>query len=570
MDAAIHRWELACALVAAATAKARPFDIRLGVAWLEELRSYGIITGITAQCIATADSGLAVEPTVLDWILTGDARRLLRDPVFAPLLVEAPKNVAHLHPWGRKRRIDNAVRPALQSARDNGAILLTGSEPGWIQADVHVLTEGEVHIVPAEGLEGAVGKLAQTLRLTGRPLIVDLTAGDRADLSLWQALLPHLAPNRGPTLILTQEPAALLAAAPLAELAVVHLPEVTHHDRIDAISILVTGHIPGSAIADLARQFRLQLDHLPDAMTLAEAAADAAGRSTPNVDDWRTGFRGAAGAHLPALARRVEPQPQANPLDLVVLPATQMAQLRAIVDHVHFSDKVLDEWGFGQRLQAIGVSALFSGESGTGKTLAAHAIASALSADLYVVDLARIVSKYIGETEKNLNVLFNEAQHAGAVLLFDEADALFGKRSEVKDAHDRYANIEVAYLLQRMELFDGLAILTTNHPESVDPAFARRLRFSVEFPRPDAKARTKIWDIAIPPEFREPPDLDLSLFARRLELTGGNIRQIAIHAAMSAARGDTKITESHIRDATRQELLRMGAHGQLTLLERAA
>jgi SpoVK/Ycf46/Vps4 family AAA+-type ATPase len=221
-------------------------------------------------------------------------------------------------------------------------------------------------------------------------------------------------------------------------------------------------------------------------------------------------------------------------------------------------------------LQARGVSALFSGDSGTGKTLAAMSIASALAADLYVVDLARIVSKYIGETEKNLDIVFTEAESAGAVLLFDEADALFGKRSAVRDAHDRYANIEVAYLLQRMELFDGLAILTTNHPENVDPAFSRRLRFSVEFPRPDATARLAIWEQSIPRGPHREENLDLQYFAHRFELTGGSIRQVALHAAMAAARDHRKIGKDHVQAAMRIELRRLGALGDIGKLERVA
>jgi hypothetical protein len=434
-----------------------------------------------------------------------------------------------------------------------------------------MLAEGEVRVVPHEGAEVAVGRLFQALRLSGRRVIVDLTVGGRAAMALWLELLPHLTPRRMPPLILTDEPAALLAAAPRATLAVIHLPAVTLEDRVDTVSSLTLSE-DATLIRDLARQFRLPFDHLPDALSFANAAADKGNRESPNANDWYSGFRAAAGAHLPALARRVEPERHLAPLKQVVLPERQARQLEAVVSHVRNSPLVLDQWGFGKRLRARGVSALFSGDSGTGKTLAAHAIASELKSDLYVVDLARIVSKYIGETEKNLDVVFNEAERAGAVLLFDEADALFGKRSEVKDAHDRYANIEVAYLLQRMELFDGLAILTTNHPDNVDPAFTRRLRFGIEFPRPDATARLTIWNIAIPEEFREPRDLDLKLFARRLDITGGTIRQIALHAAMSAAAAsDTLgITREHIDAAARDQLLRMGAYGQISELDRAA
>jgi SpoVK/Ycf46/Vps4 family AAA+-type ATPase len=250
----------------------------------------------------------------------------------------------------------------------------------------------------------------------------------------------------------------------------------------------------------------------------------------------------------------------------VVLPKAQRRQLETIISHVKVGGKVLRDWKFGALLDARGVSALFTGESGTGKTTAAHAIASELGTDLYVIDLARIVSKYIGETEKNLDIIFNEAERAGAVLLFDEADALFGKRGTVKDAHDRYANIEVAYLLQRVELFDGLAILTTNHPGNIDPAFGRRLRFTVDFPFPAPADRLLIWEQAFPPHSpHRGREIDFSLAARRLEVNGGSIRQIALHALMAAAAGspDGVVRCDHLREATRTELARLGKYDKV-------
>jgi SpoVK/Ycf46/Vps4 family AAA+-type ATPase len=182
-----------------------------------------------------------------------------------------------------------------------------------------------------------------------------------------------------------------------------------------------------------------------------------------------------------------------------------------------------------------------------------------------VIDLARMVSKYIGETEKNLDIVFNEAERAGAVLLFDEADALFGKRSAVSDAHDRYANIEVAYLLQRMELFDGLAILTTNHPRNIDPAFGRRLRFTVDFPFPGPADRLLIWERILPKDSpHRSAGIDFTLAARRLELNGGSIRQIVLHALMAAAETEEgMVRPEHLREAARTELVRLGKHDKV-------
>jgi SpoVK/Ycf46/Vps4 family AAA+-type ATPase len=217
---------------------------------------------------------------------------------------------------------------------------------------------------------------------------------------------------------------------------------------------------------------------------------------------------------------------------------------------------VLDDWGFAHRDgRGLGISALFHGPSGTGKTLAAEVIARRLGFDLIRVDLSQVVSKYIGETEKNLSRIFDAADRGGCVLLFDEADALFGKRSEVRDSHDRYANIEVGYLLQRIEAFRGLAILTTNLKQVLDPAFMRRLRFVVAFPFPDTAERKKIWERSFPAATpREHIDFDR---VARLQVTGGNIRSIALHAAFLAAAERAPVSMRHLWKASRDECARI-------------
>jgi len=258
----------------------------------------------------------------------------------------------------------------------------------------------------------------------------------------------------------------------------------------------------------------------------------------------------------PPAVRRIE---QAFQWDDIILPEPIKQQLRMIPSHIRLAGRVLDEWGYGERLPyGRGVAALFSGASGTGKTMAAQIIAQELGTDLFQVDLSKTVSKYIGETEKNLDAIFDAAEQANAVLLFDEADALFGKRTEVKDAHDRHANVEVAYLLQRMEAFSGLAVLTTNLKQNIDQAFLRRLRFVVEFPLPDAADREKIWRGAFPSHAPLASDVDVVFLARRLMLTGGNIQQIAVHAAYAAAAEDEVIAMRHVVHATRQELIKVG------------
>jgi SpoVK/Ycf46/Vps4 family AAA+-type ATPase len=251
-----------------------------------------------------------------------------------------------------------------------------------------------------------------------------------------------------------------------------------------------------------------------------------------------------------------------------VLPPDRGRQLLEVVDNVRLSAHVLDHWRFGDQLPyGRGVSALFFGPSGTGKTMAAMGIARRLGVQLLRLDFSRVVSKYIGDTEKNLDRVFTDAQRSGAAILIDEADALLGKRSEVKDAHDRYANIEVAYLLQRMEAYEGLAILTTNMRQNLDPAFLRRLRFIVDFPRPDVEARERIWRQCLPAESHQLDDAAFRQLARRIDLTGGHIRQITLRAAFIAAAAGARIGLEHMAQAAGAELAKLGmAPAELDLI----
>jgi len=217
---------------------------------------------------------------------------------------------------------------------------------------------------------------------------------------------------------------------------------------------------------------------------------------------------------------------------------------------------VYETWGFARSgSRGLGISALFAGASGTGKTMAAEVIADELRLDLYRIDLSSVVSKYIGETEKNLRRIFDAAEQGGVILLFDEADALFGKRSDVKDSHDRYANIEVSYLLQRMESYRGLAILTSNLKSSLDVAFLRRIRFAVQFPFPDAVQRAEIWRRAFPAGM---PSAGLEPEAlARLNVAGGNIRNIALNAAFLAADAGEPVRMRHLLRAARSEYAKL-------------
>ncbi|HIK56606.1 MAG TPA: ATP-binding protein [Synechococcales cyanobacterium M55_K2018_004] len=252
---------------------------------------------------------------------------------------------------------------------------------------------------------------------------------------------------------------------------------------------------------------------------------------------------------LDTLAQRIDTK--ATWTDLI-LPAEATNLLKQIADQVRQRHQVYEEWGFHRKLnRGMGINALFAGESGTGKTMAAEVIANDLKLNLYRIDLSAVVSKYIGETEKNLRRLFDAAEDGGAILLFDEADALFGKRSEVKDSHDRYANIEINYLLQRMEAYRGLAILATNMKNALDTAFLRRLRFIVNFPFPSLRERIRLWQQAFPPE-TPTTGLDCDRLAT-LNLTGGNIHTVAINAAFLAAQAGTPVTMPLVLAAARTE-----------------
>ncbi len=239
-----------------------------------------------------------------------------------------------------------------------------------------------------------------------------------------------------------------------------------------------------------------------------------------------------------------------------MLPAPQVETLRQVAVQLRHRAIVNDAWGFAARHgRGVGLTALFTGASGTGKTMAAEILAAELQLDLYRVDLAAVVSKWIGETEKNLRSIFDAAQQSGAILLFDEADALFGKRSEVRDSHDRYANLEISYLLQKMEEYRGAAILTTNMQNALDPAFVRRIRFIIHFPFPDLEARERIWR-RIFPAATPLGSLDFAALAR-LNVSGGVIRNIATHAAFLAADDSGRVELRHLLAAARTEYAKL-------------
>jgi ATPase family associated with various cellular activities (AAA) len=307
------------------------------------------------------------------------------------------------------------------------------------------------------------------------------------------------------------------------------------------------GNLNGT-VDDLSEQFRLSAQ-----MIFSTSALLTSEQGALQPDELWNACRALARPKLEELAQRFVP---CATWDDLVLPELQMQTLRQLAAQVRYRLKVYETWGFAAKgRRGLGVSALFTGASGTGKTMAAEVLAGELALDLYRIDLSAVVSKYIGETEKNLKRVFDAADEGGVLLLFDEADALFGKRSEVRDSHDRYANIEVGYLLQRMEEYQGLAILTTNLKSALDPAFQRRLRFTVNFPFPDTAQREAIWrkvfPAATPTEGLDPKKL------AQLNAAGGNIRNIALNAAFLAAQAGRPVEMANLVEASRVEAQKM-------------
>ena len=331
-------------------------------------------------------------------------------------------------------------------------------------------------------------------------------------------------------------------------------PDPTEQAELWKQALVSAGVSPNGQIDALTEQFDFTSHHILRAIASARTAA-AMSADDGEISEERL-WRACAQQAAPALDERARQIQPCYDWDDLVLPQVPFQQLREIAAQVEHRAQVYGRWGFGRKLsRGRGISVLFAGASGTGKTMAAEVLALHLRLDLYRIDLAGVVSKYIGETEKNLRCVFDAAERGGAILFFDEADALFGKRSEVKDSHDRYANIEVNYLLQRMEDYRGLAILATNRKSALDSAFLRRLRFIVDFPLPDAAHRQRIWRSVFPRQ-AEVDALDFTALAR-LEITGGHIRNIALGAAFLAASEGVPIATSHVMRAARREYDKM-------------
>ncbi len=317
----------------------------------------------------------------------------------------------------------------------------------------------------------------------------------------------------------------------------------------------------GLDLESLSSRFRLSRGQIVLATATARHAASWRGESAPTLADLETACRSHSNQKLGSLARKITPRYRWEDL---VLPTDQHNMLREITEQVQHRALVYEKWGFDKKLSlGKGLNVIFAGPSGTGKTMSAEIMAGELRMDLYRIDLSNVVSKYIGETEKNLERIFTEAGESNAILFFDEADSLFGKRSEVKDAHDRYANIETGYLLQRMEEYDGIVILATNLRRNLDDAFIRRMHFIIEYPFPEEDDRLQIWQRVFANSIPISENVDLRFMARQFKIAGGNIKNIglatAFLAASEPAAHHTPVIEmSHLIRATRREFQKTG------------
>jgi hypothetical protein len=518
-------------------------DVLCALAPAESLRRLGAVR------VAPAPDGTAL----------ADRPLVLADRLAALLLGAALDDPAR---GGRLRRSEP---PALPFGRAGAVARLAGLMAGDQQplvaahgpdaalAVAHAAGRGVLHVAAADLADGAIALDAVlAAALEQRVLVVDrlgdLPPADRAALPARLAVLP-----RAVLSLLGADELVALEDVPVLSVAVT-LPTAEERAAMWAAAL-------GAEVApELSTGYRLALGQIADGARLAAAAAQADGREQPERHDVELAARAVSSSALGDLAVAMNADIGWGDL---VLPERPLGLLRSLAAFMRHRDLVLDDWGFGRRAgRAQGLVAMFAGDSGTGKTLAARVLAAELGLELFRIDLATVVSKWLGETEKNLERVFAAAQGANAVLFFDEADAVFGRRSDVQDSSDRYANLQTAFLLQRMESHDGPVILATNMRGNVDDAFLRRMDAVVEFPFPATEHRRRLWDLLLPEQAPREDDVDLDFLAERFELSGGGIRNAAIAGAVLAAQDGLAIGMEHL---VRGVAMEYGKLGRLTL-----
>ncbi|RQO54788.1 hypothetical protein DBR47_22235 [Paucibacter sp. KBW04] len=512
-------------------------------------------------CASLPEAPLRLPERLLHYIAGVPAREQRLDGLLHPLAAPASAGPT---PWPA---LQQSLQALLRQASPQAARLICLQAPGGhVEALLNLcrqaLAPRGLLLMRAQDLPEAPSELLRCARYLDRevglsgawPLLLAPESGSGAELKLAR-LLEQL--HSSALLLGAPPPELLLGAGQDPAHRLLHLQLSAEDCRQAAEAALLACAPPGAEaalhaeLARAARQFSLAAQDMAElARQLRQAPASEA---VPMI--WPSA-RTAARNKLRGLEHLASHIPTRQGLDALVLPPPQAQALRAIVSQLRQAHKVFQDWGFAAKSsRGQGLCALFAGDSGTGKTLAAEAIAHELGLDLYRIDLALLVSKYIGETEKNLKQVFDAAEAGGALLLFDEADALFGKRSEVKDSHDRHANIEVAYLLQRIESYRGMAILTSNMKSALDRAFLRRIPFIVNFPFPDAAARALIWQGQFPPT-APLGEIDIPSLAR-LDLSGAHIRNVVLAAAFRAAELGQPIHQALLLQAARNEYAKL-------------
>jgi AAA+ superfamily predicted ATPase len=512
----------------------------------------------------------------IDARLRGTARSVVPRCGFDALLLDEGSRGAFRNAWQLK-----ADAEAMPDPDTSVPVLVLQGSPGAGKASIaeaicherrHELLIVDVSAVPPDAesvASSAAAKWTELASLVEREAKLrhaavhwrglDALTGDPQRASL-VALLREVDGGNVPCFVGVSDARDLAAYFSRRGATVLPLPEPTEAQRAKHWSAGLAGAALDEQldIAAVAGRFRLSFGKISQAAATARRLASVRGGDDAviNTHDLQSACRQHSNQRLSLLARKVT---SASSWNDIVLPDDCMAQLQEICNHVKYRDRVYGDWGFGRKLAlGKGLAVLFSGPSGTGKTMAAGIIAGELGLDLYKIDLSTVISKYIGETEKNLSRIFEEAETSNAILFFDEADALFGKRSEVRDSHDRYANVEVGYLLQRMEEYEGVAILATNLRKNMDDAFVRRLHFTVEFPFPDQQDRHRIWRSIWPKDTPLDRALDFELLAARYEMAGGNIKNVALAAAFLAAADGGAVAMRHVAQATLREYQKTG------------
>lgn len=529
--------------------------VRQGVLLLE---GDGPLSGLALR-VAPEILPRLVAPTVVERMPLG-VRLRPKDDVRLDEIVIGPVQREYLRRWADSLRAGVAIRPLVLAGRP-GSGRATAVQAASSSADRALV---EVAWSPERAdCADRLGVAAREALWHGATLLVRISdSANNPDLAgAWAALTAWHLPL---ALALPPELVEAACAAASVEPVVISLESITIEQREQLWRRLLPSEGTGPPV-ELSDEGRTELaaryDFLPGtlvrAMRRADADRDLAGGNDPlNLESLSRACRAVGTAGMGPIAQRLA-QPYTR--DDLVLPRELLDELDLASAWMRKRRLVFEDWGFGRRIVlGQGLTALFAGEPGTGKTMAAQVLAHELGLDLFRVDLSRVMSKYIGETEKNLSQLFDDARASGAILFFDEADALFGKRTEVKDAHDRYANLEIGYLLQRMEEHTGTTVLATNRVGDLDEAFKRRFHFILDFPMPRTAERRRIWEGMLPRDAPREPEIDLDTLARDYDISGGDIRNSVLSAAFFAADEGMPVGLRHLKRGLRRELLKTG------------